>query len=101
MAAAKLRAERHRHDARDLGLGEVLDVVVLGDDEALPLALVRALADLTVELEDDRAALERQLGRVRVRNFDQRSGSVRREVAELAPIPPGGEVRDNVELLAG
>ena len=101
MAATELCAERDGDDARDLGLREVLDVVVLGDDEALPLAVLAAAADLAMELEDDRAALERELGRVRVRHLDQGSGSVRRDVAELATVPAGSEVRNDIELLTG
>jgi len=101
MAATELCAERDGDDARDLGLREVLDVVVLGDDEALPLAVLAAAADLAMELEDDRAALERELGRVRVRHLDQGSGPVRRDVAELATVPAGSEVRNDIELLTG
>jgi hypothetical protein len=92
VAAPQLCAQRNRDNARDLGLRKVLDVVVLGDDEALPLALFGAASDLAVELEDDRAAVERELGRIRVRHLDQRSGSVRCDVAELAAVPAGGEV---------
>src|ERR1043166_2000172 len=50
VAAPKLRCDRYRDDARDVRLSEVVDVVVLGDDEALPLPFAAAV-DLSVQLE--------------------------------------------------
>src|SRR5205809_5516822 len=38
VAPPQLRCERHRDYVRELALREIADVVVLGDDEALPLA---------------------------------------------------------------
>ena len=69
MAAAELRGERDRDGAADVAVREVVDVVVLGDDEALERARRRPV-DAAVQLEDHRAALERELGRVRVRQVD-------------------------------
>src|SRR4051812_41135355 len=60
MAASQLGGESDRYDAGHLRLGRIVDVVVLHHDEALPLALGRPV-DLSVQLEDDRASLERQL----------------------------------------
>src|SRR5689334_12181048 len=52
MTSSELRRERHGHCARRLDVREVVDVVVLADDEALPLASRRPV-DATVNLEDD------------------------------------------------
>ena len=67
------------------------------------LSNVRASSDVApaAEPEQDRAALERQLGRVRVRHVDDVGRAVGRAMAELAAVPAEGEVRDDVELLAG
>ena len=80
------------------GLREVVDVVVLADDEALPLALGAAV-DAAVDLEDHRAPVERELG-VGVRDLDDGRGAVGGDVQELAAVPPEREVGDDVELLA-
>src|SRR5205823_4618491 len=81
-------------------MAEVVDVVVLGHDEALPLPRSRPL-DLSVELEDHRVAVERELGRVRVRLLDQPAGPVGTDVAEATTIPAGGEIRDDLERFTG
>ena len=68
MAATELRRQRHRDDGGDVRAGEIVDVVVLGDDEALPFTL-RPAVDLAVDLQDHRPLVERQ-ARVRVREVD-------------------------------
>src|SRR6185437_2401832 len=98
MAPPELRRERHREDDRDLGLREVVDVVVLADDEALPLAL-RAAVDAAVDLEDHRSALERDVG-VRVGDLDEGGGAVEADMQELAAVGAEREIRDDVEVLA-
>src|SRR5580765_852959 len=97
MAATELGREAHRDNARDIRLREVVDVIVLGDDEALPLAL-RAPVDLAVQLQDHGPALERKVD-VGVREVDQPWLGVRRQVAELSAVAPAGEIGDDVELL--
>ena len=52
MATTKTGYERDRHEAGNLPLREIVDVIVLGDDEAVPLALGLAIY-LSVNLEDD------------------------------------------------
>ena len=99
MAPAQAGSERHRDDRRQLGTAEVVDVVVLGDHEALPLALGEWI-DGAVELQDDRAAVEAQLRRIRVRNVDRPRRLTRRAVPEPTAMRPGRDVRDDVELLA-
>ena len=91
MAAAQARGERHRQRARDLGVGEVADVVVLGDDEALPPATVAAV-EPAVELEDDRPLLERELRRIRVRDVDDGRAAVGADMAEAAAFAPRSDV---------
>jgi len=100
VAAAQLRGERDRDGAADVAAREVVDVVVLGDDEALPLA-GRVAVEAAVQLEDHGPPLERQLGRVGVRQVDHARGPVGTDVAEPAAVTPGRDVRDDVELLAG
>ena len=78
----------------------VVDEVVLGDGEALPRALGRAV-DAALQVEEDRA-----LARGRARSCT-RSGArsrvalaVGRDVAEAAAHLAGGEVADRVVRLA-
>ena len=52
VATTKTGDERDRHEAGNLPLREIVDVIVLGDDEAVPLALGLAI-HLSVNLEDD------------------------------------------------
>ena len=98
MAPAQPRRERDRDDGGQLGAAEVVDVVVLGDDEALPLALGQRI-DGAVELEQDRPAVEAELGRVRVRDVDRAWRLVRRAMPEAAAMRAGRDVGDDVELL--
>src|SRR5207247_3666333 len=95
-----LRRERHRHSASDVAPREVVDVVVLGDDEAFPLSLDTAV-DLAVQLENDGPLLERQLRRVGVRQVDEPTGPVRADVTELAPVRPRSDVRHDIKFLTG
>ena len=69
VARSGQHGERDRDSGGDVGAAEVVDVVVLGDDEALHLPL-RERVD-HVQLEQDRPAVERQLGRVRVGHVDR------------------------------
>src|SRR5262249_5275325 len=85
--------------AREIRLRQVPDVVVLRDDEALPLTRVVA-NDLPVDLQDYGSALETELGRVRVRELDQRPVSIGRDVTEPPPVPARREIRDDIELLS-
>ena len=98
MTSPQARGERDRDRGRDVGAAEVVDVVVLGDHEALPLAL-RERVDGAVQLEQDRPAVERQLGRVRVGHVDRPRLLARRPVPELSTVRAGSDVRDHVHLL--
>ena len=100
MAAPQLRGERHGHDGGELGVAEVVDVVVLGDDEALPFPLGKRV-DGAVQLEQDRPALERELGRIGVRNVDRLRRLSGRAVPEAAALRPCRDVGDDVDFLAG
>src|SRR4029453_15230737 len=100
VAAAKPRRERDGNDGRQLRATEVVDVVVLGDDEALPLALGQRV-DRAVELEDDRASFEAELGGVRVGNVDRPRGLSGRAMPEATALRSGSDVRHDVDLLAG
>ena len=100
VAPSQLRCERDRNGTGHVALREVVDVVVLGDDEAFPFT-VRASINLAVQLQDHRALFERQLCRVRVRQVDQTPCSVRADVTELPAVRSGCDVRDDVELFAG
>src|SRR5207237_8258252 len=51
VAPAEFRHQRDGDEAGDLGLGKVVDVIVLRDHEALPFAL-RLSVDLAVDLQD-------------------------------------------------
>src|SRR5262249_55184936 len=97
VAPPQSRSDRDRHDDRDLGLREMVDVIVLADDEALPFAL-GSHVDAAVELEDHGAALERKAG-VRVRDLDDLCRSVSADMDELAAIPAERDVRHDVVIL--
>src|SRR5919108_577116 len=78
-------------EVRDAGLERVElreRVLAQAEEEVRPQARLagRRALDLAVQLEDDRPALERQLGRVRVRLVDQGAGAVGRDVAEPAAV---------------
>ena len=98
MASAQLRGERDRYDGGELRAPEVVDVVVLRDDEALPFPLGQRV-DCAVELEQNRSPLEGELDRVRVRHVDRSWRLPRRAVPEATAVRPGGDVGDDVELL--
>jgi len=99
VAPAKRRGQADRYLSRDVGSPEIVDVVVLGDDEALPIARRRPV-DLSPHLQDHGSPRERELRRVRVRNGDHVRGPVGSEVAELAAVAARGEIRDDVDLFA-
>ena len=52
MATTKPGDERDGHEAGNLPLREIVDVIVLGDDKAVPLALGLAIY-LSMNLEND------------------------------------------------
>src|SRR6266568_7597237 len=83
VAAAEHRRQPDRYTTRNVGAPEVVDVVVFCDDRAV--AGVVACVHLATDLQDDRATLERELRRVRVRRIDDEEGPIWREVAELPP----------------
>ena len=97
VASAQLRRERDRDDRAEIGASEVVDVVVLGDDEALPLPLGKRI-DRAVELQQDCPALERELRRVRVGHVDRPRSFARWAMPEAAAVRPARHVRDDVEL---
>src|SRR5207247_5859824 len=76
----------------DLGVGEIADVVVLGHDEALPLPRGPAV-EASVQLQDYRPPLERQLRGVRVRHMHDGRAAVGPKVAETAAPPARSAVR--------
>ena len=92
--------QRDRHGRRDVRAAQVVDVVVLGDDEALPLAL-RERVDGAMELEEDRSPLERELRRVRVRDVDRARLLAGRAVPELPARRAVGDVGHDVHLFPG
>ncbi len=98
MAASQLCCERNGNSAGKIRLREVVDVVVLGDDEALPLPVGSAI-DLAVQLQDHRSLIQRQLGGIRVRYLDQPPTAIRSDVAELPAPRPRGQVGHDIELL--
>src|SRR5690242_10620526 len=99
VASLQLCGQTDRNQARHLRLCEIVDVVVLGDDEAFP-GPFGCLVDLPVKLEDHGPSLERELRGVGVRKVDQRATAVGTHVAKLASMRAAREVRDDVELLS-
>jgi hypothetical protein len=57
VTTSQLGRQRNGDGTGEIGLREIVDVVVFGDDEALPLTLWTAV-DLSMELENDGAPLE-------------------------------------------
>src|SRR4029078_5588719 len=100
VAPAELRRQGYWHCGGQLGMSEVVDVVVLSYDKALPLPRRRP-CDLAVELENHRVVVKRELVRVGVRLFDQLAGPVGGDVAEAASVPPGRQIGNDLERLAG
>ena len=100
MASPEVRCERDGHGGHEIGASEVVDVVVLGDDEALPFA-VGERVDSPVQLQQDGATIERELRGIRVGHVDRPGLLAGRAVPELAAVGAGGDVRDDVDLLAG
>src|SRR6266571_2802734 len=97
MATPELGCQRHGDGAGEIRLREIVDVVVLRDDEALPLTVWTAV-NLSMELEDDGAPLQGKLGGVGVRQIDEPATSLRRDVAELASSRARRNVGDDVEF---
>jgi hypothetical protein len=100
VASAELRRDADRQHRGQLGAPEVVDVVVLGDDEALPFA-VREQVDRAAQLQQNRSAVERELRGVLVRDVDRARRLSGGAMAELSAQRPGRDVRDDVDLLAG
>src|SRR5439155_14401570 len=98
VASPEPRGERHGERTGNVGRGEVVEVVVFADDEALPLASGAAV-DAAVDLEDHAPPLERDI-RVRIRRLDDDRGPVGARVQELPLVSSDREVRDDVELAA-
>ena len=91
-------AKRHGDDVRQLALREVPDVVVLADDEALPVS-IRPRIDPAVHLQDHGPLRQREL-RVRVRDGDHGLRPVRRSMQELAPVRAERDEGDDVHFFA-
>src|SRR5262249_47114242 len=100
VAAAELRRQTDRYRPREVCATEVVDVVVLRDDEALPLALGVGV-DRAPELQQHGAALQRKLRRVRVGDVDRAWRLAGRAMPEPAAMGTGRYVRDDVDLLPG
>ena len=66
-------------------MAEVVDVVVLRDHEALPLPFGERV-DCAVQLQQDRAPIQREFGRICVRDVDRTRRLTRRAVPEPAPV---------------
>ena len=98
MAPPQLGGQRDGNDRGELRPAEVVDVVVLGDHEALPLAL-RERVDGAVELQKNRSPLEGQLGRIGVGDVDRPRRVGGWPVPEAPSVRPGSDVRDDVDLL--
>ena len=100
MAATEPRGERDGHGRGEVGAAEVVDVVVLGDDEALPLA-VRVGSTVPVELQEDgRRSSESSVTYVFGTSIGRGSSPGAR--CQNLPRPgPVGNVGDDVELLSG
>ena len=92
VAAPQTGRDLHGDRPGRLDAGEVVDVVVFADGEALELPR-RPVVDMAVDLEQHAALLEREAG-VGVRLLDDRRDSpLGLDVQELAAVPPGGEIR--------
>ena len=98
VAPSQLCDEGHRDEARDVCLRQIVDVIVLGDCEALPLAL-RVSVDLTEELEDH-APLPHGETRIRVRHVHDDRIAIGGHVQESALVTPRCDVGDDVDLLS-
>ena len=68
VTSAQASGELDRHRSGGVAAGQVVDVIVLADGEALPLARA-APVDVAVDLEQDASLVEREAG-VRVRLVD-------------------------------
>ena len=97
MAVRELDQELSRDQLADVRLGQVVDVVVLGDHVAVP---VRVLAvDGSVDLQNHRPLVDREPV-VGVGTLDHRRlGAAGRPMPELPPRLPVGDVPDHVVRL--
>ncbi len=99
MASSQPGGEGDRNDRGQLRPPQVVDVVVLGDHEALPLALGERI-DGAVELQQNRARLEAELCRVGVRDVDGTGCLPRWPVPEAPAMCSRRDVGHDVQLLA-
>ena len=100
MTSPQAGRDRHRHGAPESARRQVVDVVVLGDHEALPGPLRRAI-ESAVELQDDGSPVGVDLVGVPVGNIDDPHRPLGREMAELPTVRPRREIPDDVERLSG
>ena len=97
MAAPQPSEDAHRDELGQVGVRQVLDVVVLADHEAV--ARFVAAVDRAVDLEDHGAGVEREPG-VLVGAIDQPALAVREAVDEAAVVRATGHVDDDLVGLA-
>src|SRR6266516_6560234 len=98
MAPSKFRGEGHWNNVRKLGLGEIADVVVLADYEALAPP-VGFQVDLAVDLQNHWPLGKRKFT-VRVRDRDESLGPIGPAVHKPATVVADGDIRDNVYVFA-
>ena len=100
MALAQLGGQRHRHQVRQLGARQVVDVVIFGDDVAVGFAVGDGaltapwIFRMIVRCSSDRSP-------VLVGDVDHAGCPVRLRVQELAARVAVRDVRHQVERLAG
>ena len=97
MAAPEPGHERDRHEARNVRLREVVDVIVLRDGEALPAALGLTVY-LAEQLEDHGSVVESD-ARVGVRHFDDGGVALGADVEEPPLVTTERDVGDDVDPL--
>ena len=97
VAPAELGHERDRHEARNVRLRQIVDVVVLRDGEALP-ATLGLTVDLAEQPENHGSVVERD-PRVSVRHVDDGGVALGRHVKEPPLVPTERDVRDDVDPL--
>src|SRR5215831_18280429 len=99
MAAAQLHSQHNGHEVLDLGVRQVVDVVVLGDDVAIPLGLGPSTVDGSMDLEDH-SLLARPELLVLVWDLDQGRLTLGGPMHEFPTVIAVGNVTHEVEALA-